>query len=83
MDTDWMFEDPIDKEHKEYNTVISFGDNDNPGYYASRGDKCNFKVQTLYSLHTDKNSDNVTGYAKSFTPKTTIKVRNWINTINK
>jgi len=73
----------IIKSHNEYNTVISFGDNDNPGYYASRGDKCNFKVQTLYSLHTDKNSDNVTGYARSFEPKTTIKVKNWINTINK
>lgn len=73
----------IIKKNNEYNTVISFGDNDNPGFYTSRGDKCNFKVQTLYSLHTDKNSDNVTGYAKSFEPKTINKVRNWINTINK
>ena len=73
----------IIKSNNEYNTVISFGDNDNPGWYTSRGDKCNFKVQTLYSLHTDRNSDNVTGYARSFEPKTTIKVKNWINTINK
>lgn len=73
----------IIKKNNEYNTVISFGDNDNPGFYTSRGDKCNFKVQTLYSLHTDKNRDDVTGYARSFEPKTTIKVKNWINTINK
>jgi len=73
----------IIKEHKEYNTVISFGDNDAPSYYTSSGDVCNFKVQTLYSLHTEKTSNNITGYARCFEPKNTNIVRSWINTINK
>lgn len=70
----------IIKQHKEYNTVISFGDNDCPGVY--KGDKnCNFKVSTLYSLHTEKSSNNITGYAKCFDPKTTTCVKGWIETI--
>lgn len=70
----------IIKQHKEYNTVISFGDNDCPGVY--KGDKnCNFKVNTLYSLHTEKRSNNITGYAQCFDPKTTTCVKGWIETI--
>lgn len=70
----------IIKQHKEYNTVISFGDNDCPGVY--KGDKnCNFKVNTLYSLHTEKSSNNITGYAQCFDPKTTSIIKGWIETI--
>ena len=70
----------IIKQHKEYNTVISFGDNDCPGVY--KGDKnCNFKVNTLYSLHTEKSSNNITGYAQCFDPKTVHTVKGWIETI--
>jgi len=68
-------------EHRKYNTVISFGDNDSPTYYFNKGEKCNFEVETLYSLHTDKRSNEITGYVRCFKPKTTHKVKNWINTI--
>jgi len=75
-----MFKEIIGK-YKEYNTVISFGDDDSPG--VEKEDKlCNFKVETLYSLHTQKTSDNITGYARCFDPKETHKVKDWINTIN-
>lgn len=72
----------IIEEPREYNTVISFGDDDAPGKFDNVGElKSNFKIQTLYSLHTNKSSENVTGYARCFDPKTTIKVRDWVNTI--
>jgi hypothetical protein len=74
----------IVKEHKEYNTVISFGDDDSPaGFSGCTIKECNFKCETLYTLHTEKSSDNVTGYAKALEPKTTIKVKNWISSVNK
>lgn len=71
------------KQNKEYATVISFGDNDRPGIY--KGDKdMNFKVHTLYSLHTEGNrTSNITGYAQCFDPKEIHIVKNWISTINK
>lgn len=72
----------IVKQNKDYNTVISFGDNDNPGSYSPGEAVCNFKVQTLYSLHTEGNStSNVTGYARWFKPKETHIVKDWITTI--
>jgi len=75
----------IVKEFKEYNTVISFGDDDSPGRFDSSttSEICNFKVETLYSLHTNgKKTNNITGYAQWFKPKTTHIVKDWINTIN-
>lgn len=72
----------IVKEHRKYQTVISFGDNDNPGTQSST-DKCNFTVDTLYSLHTEESSNNLTGYCRWLKPKTTIKVKDWLVTINK
>lgn len=70
------------KQNKEYSTVISFGDDDCPGIY--KGDKdVNFKVHTLYSLHTEGNrTSNITGYAQGFDAKETHIVKNWISTIN-
>ena len=69
------------KQNKEYSTVISFGDDDCPGIY--KGDKdVNFKVHTLYSLHTEGNrTNNITGYAQGFDAKETHIVKDWINTI--
>lgn len=71
----------IVKQSKEYGTVISFGDNDCPG--IEKGDKnMNFKVHTLYSLHTEGNrTRNITGYARGFDPVETIVVKDWISTI--
>lgn len=68
---------------KEYNTVISFGDNDSPGpeHHNSNSKGCNFKCETLFSLHVDKGSSNVTGYAKWLKPKTTHIVKDWVDTI--
>lgn len=76
----------IVKQPKEYNTVICFGDNDSPMGYMRGSDKsikCNFKVNTLYSLHTEgKKTTNLAGYCRVFEPKTTVRVDDWINTIN-
>ena len=69
----------IMKKEKEYNVCISFGDDDSPGIYTK---ECNFKIETLYSLHTDNDSYNITGYARQFKPKTTHIVYDWVNTIN-
>lgn len=71
----------IVKQSKEYGTVISFGDNDCPG--IEKGDKnMNFKVHTLYSLHTEGNrTSNITGYARGFDPIETHIVKDWISTI--
>lgn len=71
----------IVKQSKEYGTVISFGDNDCPG--IEKGDKnMNFKVHTLYSLHTEGNRNtNITGYARGFDPVETFVVKDWISTI--
>jgi hypothetical protein len=71
------------KEVRDYGTIISFGDDDNPGYYTKTEDVCNFTCETLFSLHTKGNSTtNVTGYARCFKPKTTTIVKDWINTIS-
>ena len=67
-----MFIDII-KQHKNYNTVISFGDNDSPDYYFGKEDKCNFTCETLLSLHTEgTRTNNITGYSKCFTPKSNV-----------
>lgn len=74
----------IVEEPKEYNTVICFGDDDCPAGFSK---ECTakltprFRINTLYSLHTDSRSENVTGYSKNFKPTTTHKVRDWVNTI--
>ncbi len=67
----------IVKEDKIYNTIISFGDDDNPG----SGFECNFKCENLYSLHTEERSDNITGYARCFKPTNVMKIKNWVKTL--
>ena len=72
-------------EHKEYNTVICFGDDDSPRGYMSSSEelKCNFKVEHLYSLHTQcAKTNNLAGYCKAFEPKNTTIVKDWITSIN-
>lgn len=74
----------IVEQHKEYNTCISFGDDDSPQAFSKVGElKPNFQIETLYSLHTKKDSDDLTGYCKCFKPKTTIKIKDWVQTVNK
>lgn len=77
----------IIKVPREYGTVISFGDNDNPGGYYNGSNTiiCNIKCETLLSLHTEgKRTTNVTGYARCLTPKKETKIiQDWINSINK
>jgi len=71
-------------QHEEYNVVVSFGDDDNPGAFDSSSEnvKCNFKVETLYSLHTKGGrTGNITGYARCLTPNKVIKVKDWISSI--
>lgn len=75
-----MFKNIV-KEIKEYGTCICFGDNDSPEGY-SNGIGYNFKIETLYSLHTEsERTNNLAGYCKGFKPKETIKVKNWISSI--
>ena len=77
----------IVKEYRDYNTVISFGDDDNPGNYQNYGEnkeeQCNFKCEILYSLHTKGNkTQNITGYSRWLRPtKQTHIVKDWITTI--
>lgn len=74
----------IISEQKHYNTVLAFGDDDNPEYYLGKYDiTCNIKAETVYSLHTNKKSKNVVGYARCFKPKTTNLVTDWIETIER
>lgn len=76
-----MYADII-KQNKIYNTVIAFGDNDNPQYYINQYNiPCNFKIETLYSLHTDRRSDEIVGYARAFNPTTVHKVKDWLETV--
>lgn len=74
----------IVKEHKHYNNVISFGDDDSPSAFdrESKDLECNFKCEILYSLHTNgKNTKNITGYAKAIAAKNTVLIDDWISTI--
>lgn len=76
-----MFVDIV-KQTKNYNTVISFGDNDSPDYYFDKNSKCNFTCETLLSLHTEGHrTNNLTGFSKCFTPKTTEIIKDWLSTI--
>lgn len=70
---------------RDYNTCICFGDDDSPMGYNNCGTiKNRFTVETLYSLHTDtRKSDKLTGYCKVFRPYTTIKVKDWVTTLDK
>jgi len=78
-----MYKEIVEKE-REYNTVISFGDDDSPVHFSKIGElKPKFKIETLYSLHTNKDSNNVTGYAKYLKANKTILVKDWVNTIQK
>lgn len=75
----------IIEEYREYNTVIAFGDDDSPKAYQTKGDlKSNFKIETIYSLHTNDSSKNVVGYARYLkSTKDPILVKDWVTTINK
>lgn len=65
----------IMKEQRTYNNVISFGDNDSPC-----GFKSNYKVNKIYSLHTE-GSSVLTGYAKCLDCKNVQFDKEWIQTI--
>jgi len=66
----------IVEQPKKYNTCISFGDDDCPDGFASRGFTLNpkFEIGTLYSLHTKKGCGKTTGYAKHFKPVNQYKI---------
>jgi hypothetical protein len=76
-----MFREIV-KQPREYGTVICFGDNDNPGSLDK--DNFNFKAETLYSLHTDRSTSNVAGYARWFDIKKENLniVKDWVHTID-
>jgi hypothetical protein len=74
----------IVKEHRDYGTIISFGDGDNPGSFdkSTNEEICNFKCETLYNLHTSNDSE-ITGYSRWMKPTLkTEMVKGWISTIN-
>ena len=73
-------------EPKEYGTAVVFGDNDHPGYYASKrisdadGKKlCKWKVDKIISLHKDSDT-TLAGYARWFNvPEENITyVKDWV-----
>ncbi len=75
----------IVEQVKQYGTAISFGDNDSPINYSEvNGDlKPKFEIDNLYSLHTDKDSNEVTGYAKYLKYNNVTKIKDWVSTIQK
>ncbi len=76
----------IVEQYREYGTCICFGDDDSPAGNLNSSTKLEPKyvIDTLYSLHTDNRSNNITGYSKNFKDvKTTIKVKDWVTSINK
>lgn len=81
-----MYKAIVEKE-KIYNTVIAFGDNDSPTAYIDNSRRytlnSKFKINTIYSLHTDNQSSNVVGYAKYLKAETTHLVKDWVTTIEK
>lgn len=92
MDNDQAyFKKLLTSEERIYNTVIVFGDNDNPGNNWSNqynkglskiaredGKKfCKWKVEKLISFHT-YSTDYLAGYAEWFTPKETEKIGDWV-----
>jgi len=74
----------IIKEPRTYNTIVAFGDNDSPSKYGAGTElKSEWIIENIYSLHTDKNSSNVVGYAKYLKPKNSpILIKNWVQTLN-
>lgn len=74
-----------------YNTVFSFGDEDDPGrpwgnkgeYISDEEGKkiCNWKVNKVISLHTKSNKIQ-TGYTRWFEPKETEHVKDWLISLN-
>lgn len=77
-------------EPREYGTAVVFGDNDHPGFYASKqisdadGKKlCKWKVDKIISLHKDSNTI-LAGYARWFNvPKENITyVSDWVKYLN-
>lgn len=75
----------IVEQHKVYGTAFVFGDNDCPQRFGNGKELSpNYQIETLYSLHTDKNSKEVVGYGKYFKPTNpVIKVHDWVQTIDK
>jgi hypothetical protein len=71
----------IVEQYKEYNTCICFGDDDAPGDYGGNSIRPKFKINTLYSLHTNTKTENIAGYAKLFNPTNVIRVRDWVKTL--
>lgn len=79
-----MYKEIVEK-YKEYNTVICFGDDDCPVRFSKGSGSGElvpkFKINTLYSLHTNSSTENITGYSKYLKAKTTHIVKDWVNTI--
>lgn len=76
----------IVEQVREYGTCICFGDDDCPAGNLNSSSKLTplFQIDTLYSLHTQKESNNLTGYCKDFKDvKNVIKVKDWVTSITK
>jgi len=81
----------LESEEKEYKTAIVFGDDDHPGYSWGRESKhitdedgqklCKWKIDNLISLHT-KDTVELAGYARWFSPKHIEKIADWVKYLN-
>ena len=71
----------IVKEHRVYNQIIAFGDNDEPGSCI-----CNFEAEHITSLHTEAKTGGreqpTVGYARYIKTKKTTKILDWVQSLN-
>lgn len=81
-----MFKALVEKE-KTYNTIICFGDNDNPSSYGvglsdEDGKKvCKWKVNHLISFHT-RDTKELAGYCRWFSPVSEERISRWVRYID-
>jgi hypothetical protein len=91
IDNDQVYFLKLVSNYKEYETVIVFGDFDQPGMqWSNKYNKktkiiseiegkelCKWKINKLISFHTKSNS-SIAGYGLWFTPKEVTCISNWI-----
>jgi hypothetical protein len=83
------FKNILHADERTYETVIAFGDNDNPGAFSGWEDGaisnekgkelCRWDIKKLISLHT-RGTNELAGYARWFTvsESDTTRIDNWV-----
>lgn len=75
----------IVEEPRKYGTIVAFGDFDCPTQYGASGKLTPvWEIENIFSLHTDKSSKEVVGYAKHLKSKNVpVLVTGWVETLEK